>query len=43
MIGTPTDPGIMVRVMNDLFIHSVSQGKLHSHDDHNCIHDLLPC
>lgn len=27
MIGTPSDPGIMVRVMNDLFIHSESQGK----------------
>jgi len=27
MIGTPTDPGIMVRVMGDLFVHSASQGK----------------
>lgn len=27
MIGTPSDPGIMVRVMNDLFIHSESQGE----------------
>ena len=29
MIGTPTDPGIMVRVMNDLFTHSTSQGMLY--------------
>ena len=27
MIGTPQDPGIMVRVMGDLFLHSASQGK----------------
>lgn len=27
MIGTPTEPGIMVRVMADLFVHSASQGK----------------
>ena len=26
MIGTASDPGIMVRVMDDLFIHSESQG-----------------
>jgi len=27
MIGSPSDPGIMVRVMGDLFVHSASQGK----------------
>lgn len=27
MIGTPSDPGIMVRVMDDLFTHSAAQGK----------------
>lgn len=27
MIGSQSDPGIMVRVMEDLFIHSKSQGK----------------
>jgi hypothetical protein len=27
MIGTPSEPGIMVRVMSDLFTHSASQGK----------------
>jgi kinesin family protein 18/19 len=27
MIGTQQDPGIMVRVMSDLFIHSAQQGK----------------
>lgn len=27
MIGSPSDPGIMVRVMSDLFVHSVVQGK----------------
>jgi hypothetical protein len=27
MIGTASDPGIMVRVMDDLFIHSESQGQ----------------
>lgn len=28
MIGSAQDPGIMVRVMSDLFIHSVKQGAL---------------
>lgn len=32
MIGTPSDPGIMVRVMDDLYIHSVNQGKQLGHD-----------
>lgn len=27
MIGSQSDPGIMVRVMGDLFVHSVVQGK----------------
>ena len=27
MIGTPTDPGIMVKVMNDLFIYSASESR----------------
>jgi hypothetical protein len=27
MIGTQQDPGIMVRVMSDLFVHSTQQGK----------------
>ena len=27
MIGTPSDPGIMVRVMGDLFVHSALQAK----------------
>jgi hypothetical protein len=27
MIGSQSDPGIMVRVMGDLFTHSVIQGK----------------
>jgi hypothetical protein len=27
MIGSSNDPGIMVRVMEDLFLHSAHQGK----------------
>lgn len=27
MIGSQSDPGIMVRVMGDLFVHSATQGK----------------
>ena len=27
MIGNSQDPGIMVRIMSDLFIHSVKQGS----------------
>ena len=27
MIGSESEPGIMIRVMNDLFVHSANQGK----------------
>lgn len=30
MIGSPTDPGIMVRIMNDLYLHAATLGKKHA-------------